>query len=87
MLTNSLNVSTKQVLHLVAIQPHGLVFKPYVQPDGLVRLIDNYLVFDGLYRDLRGGSAGQLCLFHEVIPFLFVLTPRYYHFRLICGTQ
>ena len=45
MLTNSLDISTKQLRHLVAIQPHGLVFKPYIQPDGLVRLINDYLVF------------------------------------------
>ena len=39
MLANRLNVSTKQLRHLVAIQPYGLVFKPHIQPDGFIRLV------------------------------------------------
>ena len=45
MLANSLDVATKQLRHLVAIQPHCLVLKPHIQPDGLIRLIHYNLVF------------------------------------------
>ena len=38
-------------------QPHGLVFKTHVQPDGLVRLIDDNLVLGGIHNNfLRGDS-------------------------------
>ena len=44
MFTNGLDVSTKQLSHLVTIQPHGLIFKTHVQPDGFVRLVHDNLV-------------------------------------------
>ena len=38
------SLRAEEIGDLFLRQPHGLVFKPHVQPDGLVRLIDDYLV-------------------------------------------
>ena len=53
MLTNSLDLPTKQLRHLVAIQPHSLILKPHIQPDRLVRLVDDNLVFTRVYLSTR----------------------------------
>ena len=81
------SVNAKQLRKARLVEPHRLVFKTYVQPDGLVRLIHDNLVFCGLNVCHGDTSAGRLCLAHGDIPFLFVLTPKSYHIHPICGTR
>ena len=44
MLAYRLYIASKQLRHLMTIQPHRLVFKTNIEPNGFVRLIDDYLV-------------------------------------------
>ena len=39
------HIALEQLAKLRLRQPHGLVFKSYVQPNGLIRLVDDDLVF------------------------------------------
>ena len=45
MLAYRLYIASKQLRHLMTIQPHRLVFKTNIEPNGFVRLIYDNLVF------------------------------------------
>jgi hypothetical protein len=87
MLANGRLLHAKQFRNLQLRQPNAFMCIPCLQPDGLVRLIDDNLVPGLLHLDLRVNSAGRLCFVHRVVPFLFVLTPKWYHFQPIYGTR
>ena len=66
------HIALEQFAQLCLRQPHGFVFKTNVQPNGLVRLIDNNLVPGGLHLDLRVDSAERLFFVH--VSFLSYLS-------------
>ena len=54
MLANCLDIASKQLRHLMTIQPHCLVLKTHIQPDGLIWVIYYNLVFaDCLFLSCR----------------------------------
>ena len=70
MFTYRLYIAPEQLRHLVAIQPHCLIFEADIQPDGFVRLVDDDLVprRGGETIRLRRHSTFHCTFLHDLYP-------------------